>query len=624
MTHRHPALPAVAALLFASLVASYAGGLGGPFVFDDQVSIVENPTLRTLWPPRVPLSPPTETPVAGRPLANLSFAVSFAVGGLNPWGYRALNLLLHGLVALGLFALVRRTLERCDTPSATGCAAATALLFALHPLTSECILYATQRTELLAGCFVLATLLAAERVMRARARFGLAGALAVVCSALGMACKESAAIAPIAVWLYDGAYGAGGLARALRARAPLYAGLACSWGVWLLLNRSGPRQGSVGYELGVSASSYLAHQMELVPTYLARVVWPDPLVLDYGWPLPLAWSEVGLELLGVALTLAGSAALFLWRPTLGTPLALGWLALLPSSSLVPIATEVGAERRMYLPLACLLALGTFGVSGGLQRALPAERARAVGIGVTLALVLALGATTRARTRDYQSKEVLWRGVVAARPGQPRPLVNLGSALREAGRPDEARTHFDAALELWPAYARAEAQLALLAQDRGDFAEAERHLRRALARDPGDGRARNNLGELLARRGATGEAILAWREALARDPSLALSANNLAWTLATHPDASVRDGNEAVALGERAVALTGGTDAALLDTLAAAYAESGRFEDAIRTLEHALGRSPEPGLRFGLEARLRGYREGRPYRVPGLEAPPLRP
>jgi Flp pilus assembly protein TadD len=602
----------VAGLIAACLLAAYGGGLGGPFVFDDRVAIVENPTLRALWPPSVPLAPPVETPVAGRPVANLSFALSYALGGLSPRGYRVANLGLHWAFALLVFGLTRRTLERTGSRSPEAKAAATALLFALHPLASECVLYATQRTELLAALAIGGTLLAAERHLRSEGGFDRDAALAIGICALGMGCKESVAIAPFAVWLYDAAYVAGGLRRALAKRPALYLGLASTGIVWLALHASGPRRGSVGFDLGVSVSSYLAHQMELLPTYLSRVVWPNPLILDYGWPLPLAWSEVALDAGLVAVLLGLSVWIFLRQPRTGFPLALAWLALLPAST-IPIATEVGAERRMYVPLAALLALAVPGAASLLERSAIGRHATTLAGVSVLGLALALGATTRARTHDYQSETGLWQGVVALRPKQPRPLVNLGSALRDAGRPEEAKSRFEAALALHPSYARAEAQLALLAQDAGDLAGAERHLRRAVERDPSEGRVRTNLGEILARRGAVAEAREQWRAALEHDPSLAFAANNLAWSLATHPDATLRDGAEAVRLAQHAVALTRGTDADLLDTLAAAYAEHGRFAEALTTLERTRELVVEPGVREMLEGRVRLYREGRPYR-----------
>ena len=91
-------------------VLAYHNSFSGPFVFDDDAGIPQNPTIRRLWPIWTPLCPPNhgET-VTGRPLLNLSFAINYAIGGLNVWSYHAANLAIHVLAALLLFGILRRT-----------------------------------------------------------------------------------------------------------------------------------------------------------------------------------------------------------------------------------------------------------------------------------------------------------------------------------------------------------------------------------------------------------------------------------------------------------------------------------------------------------------------------------
>jgi tetratricopeptide (TPR) repeat protein len=601
--------------------ALYAGGLDGPFVFDDAVAIERNPWIRSLWPPSVPLSPPRETPVAGRPLVNATFALSYALGGLDPHGYRLFNLALHVACAGVLFSLVRRSLAFRRVADADGVAFAAAAIWLAHPLTSECVLYATQRTEsLMALCYLLTlegtsrATLRPDEVGRRRGR-----ALAITAACLGMASKESMVSAPLAALLYDAAYASGCLRAALTRRTGLYLGLAASWLPLAALQLGLPRTLSTGFDTGVGVSTYLAHQMQMLTTYLKLVVWPHPLVFDYGWPLPLAWSAVGWQALGVATWCLTALALAWRRPAVGFPVLVGLMVLAPSSSLVPIATEVGAERRMYLPLAGFAALFA---TGGYRvlRATTGSRRRARQLGALLCagLLFALGATTRARTRDYADEERLWRSVLRVRPEQPRALLNLGETLRERGRLDEAEDLFAAALRSYPSYARAEAHLGLVALDRGQPERAEAHLSRALELDPKHGDVRTNLGEIQARAGRIDEALATWRDALARDPELAYAANNLAWILATHPSPHHRNGEEAVRLAEHATALSAGQDAAVLDTLAAAYAEAGRFERASRTAERAIAlarRAGRPAQARAIETRRSGYARGQPFRDP---------
>ena len=98
-------------LIALATLAAYANSFSGPFVFDDQASIVENKTIQHLWPIWKPLCPPSKEgqTVGGRPLVNLSLAVDYAISGLKVWSYHATNLLIHILAALALFGILRRT-----------------------------------------------------------------------------------------------------------------------------------------------------------------------------------------------------------------------------------------------------------------------------------------------------------------------------------------------------------------------------------------------------------------------------------------------------------------------------------------------------------------------------------
>ena len=150
----------------------------------------------------VPLSPQRDTPVAGRPLVNLTFAINYAAGGLDPRGYRLTNLAIHLLAALTLFGLVRRTLRLPSLAprfgeQATNLAWVAALIWMLHPLQTETIDYVTQRTESMMGLFYLLTLYCSVRALEGRpGRWHVA---AIVACAAGMACKESMVTAPVMV-----------------------------------------------------------------------------------------------------------------------------------------------------------------------------------------------------------------------------------------------------------------------------------------------------------------------------------------------------------------------------------------------------------------------------------------
>lgn len=401
----------------------YWNSLAGPFLFDDENSIVGNPQIRQLWPLSEPLSPPRDTPVAGRPLVNLAFAINYAADGLDVGGYHVVNVAIHILAALALFGVVRRTLilvgarQRSPLPP-TPLAFFCALIWMLHPLQTETVNYLTQRTESLMGLCYLLTLYCSIR--------GWTVAAVAACAA-GMACKESMVTAPLMVVLYDRVFIFDSFTAAFRARRRLYAGLAATWLVLAALMSVRPRT-SVGFGGEASAWVYLLNQLEMIVRYLWLTVWPRALVLDYGLPRPLTLNDVWPQaILVVALGIAALVALFRW-PRVGFLGAWFFITLGPTTSFVPIQTEVGAERRMYLPLAALVVLAVVGIYR------LAGRQRVVAVGVVVCVLLATG--TFIRNREYRSRLSIAQTIVDRWPSG-RGYFLLGSELVGAGRNQEA-------------------------------------------------------------------------------------------------------------------------------------------------------------------------------------------
>ena len=242
-------------------VLAYANSLSGPFIFDDQLSIVENQQIREWWQLGTVLFPEHEQATAGRPLVNLSFALNYALGGLNVGGYHIVNLAFHLMSGLLVFGIVRRTLELPrlrDRFGGTGLnlGFAAALLWTLHPLNTEAVNYLTQRTELMMALFYLLTLYAAIRASHSRAHTW--GAIAVLACAAGMACKESMVTAPVVVVLYDAIFLFESLRRALGKRGRFYLALGASWMVLVAVTWSGPRVYSLE---AISARQFLGQAL---------------------------------------------------------------------------------------------------------------------------------------------------------------------------------------------------------------------------------------------------------------------------------------------------------------------------------------------------------------------------
>jgi tetratricopeptide (TPR) repeat protein len=496
------------ALIVVVGVLVYANSLSGPFIFDDLTSIEQNPRIRRLWPLTEALSPPSDTPVAGRPLLNLSFAINYAVSGLDVTGYRLTNLAIHVLAALVLFGLVRRTMLLPSLApwlgeSSANLAAAVALLWMVHPLNSEVVNYVTQRSSSLMGLCYLLTLYCSVRALDAGAqRWQIA---AVAACAAGMACKESMVTAPVMVAIFDRVFVPAAARRAAR-RGRLYAGLAGTWLVLATLMAARPRT-TVGFDAGVSAWTYLLNQTTVIVDYLRLVVWPSQLVLDYGLPRAMGLTDAivpGLIVVGLAVV---TVAALVYRPHLGFLGAWFFVTLAPTSSVVPIATEVGAERRMYLPLAALVVLAVVSARaiwrssalvdriarwahGSWRRS---SRASAlVGAAALCCLCAALAATTIDRNREYRSWLSLSRTIVERRP-HGRAYMMYGTALHAAGRRAEAVDYFRRSSVDYPG---ARFALGTELMDSGQLAAGAEQLEQFVAQMPTHlsvGAARRTLG-----------------------------------------------------------------------------------------------------------------------------------
>ncbi len=177
--------------------------------------------------------------------------------------------------------------------------------------------------------------------------------------------------------------------------------------------------------------------------------------------------------------------------------------------------------------------------------------------------------------------------LALRPDYAVALSNLGDTLAALGRTTEAERRYEQAVAAAPDLPEARNNLGAALWRRGELARAEQELRRALALRPDYAQAYFNLGHVALRRDGTGAAAAHFRRAVQLQPEWPAALVAAAWLLATAPEPDVRAPGEAVALAERAVAVTGRTDPRALDTLAVAYASAGRFDQAVATARAAL-------------------------------------
>jgi tetratricopeptide (TPR) repeat protein len=634
---RHPdRVKTVAAVgvIAAAALAAYGNTFHVPFLFDDQPTILQNAGIRHLWPlwgAFWPQSPALT--VSGRPIANFTFALNYALSGTNVWSYHALNLLIHILCGLTLFGVVRRTLAlgrpgrmiadvgrgRRTPPlvetaafgdaalqsDATFLALVVALLWTLHPLQTEAVTYTVQRVESLMALFYLLTLycfirgatchlisdksgqppggasgvchLLRDKVPGSERRIW--STLSVFACLLGMATKEVMATAPVLVLLYDRTFVAGTFREAWCRRWRLHLSLAATWLLLaaLVASTGWNRGGAAGFNVGVAPWAYWLTQFEAVAHYLWLSLWPYPLVIDYG----TFWVHHAGQVAGYALVVAPLAVATVWA--LGRAPRTGFLGawffgILAPTSVVPGTIQMIVEHRMYLPAAAVIAAAVLGLHAAIGRRSWVLFA---------ALALALGLLTARRNEDYRSEVAIWSDAKAKRPDNLRARNGLAMALDHAGRTAEAIEEFEAALRLAPNDAPLHDNLGVTLESAGRTAEAMQHIETALRLDPKYALAHSNLGNALLRTGDLAAAIDQFEEALRLRPDYADAHYNLAGAL----DRAGRTA-EAVRHLEAAVCLKPDFAEAYYN-LGALLDRLGRPAEAIEHYEEAL--HIEPGL-----------------------------
>lgn len=592
-----------AAVLAMVVLLVYYPAASGPFIFDDAGTIVDNPSIRQLWPlvgsdeSPGPLDPSETSAVHGRPLVNLSFAANHYFGKLDPFGYRVVNILIHFLSTVLLWLIVARTLrleyflgrfERVAEPLAF----AAALLWALHPLNTESVVYVTQRTELMMGMFYLATLYGSICYWNSERSWARVSCLVLTTLAClsGMLSKEMMASAPAMVLLYERTFIAGTFREALRRSWPLYLGLTLTWLPVVALNLNGARTPASGFGLGVAAHEWWFTQSKVLFLYLKLAIWPWPLVIHYDVPYLTTVSQAWPWLLAVGLLAAGTIVLFLRRSS--TAFVAIWIvAVLSPTLLIPLVNEIAAERRMYVPMAAILPFLVVGGYVVLERAWQFVARRspsdaiyrgpmAVFAVVTILLAIAFGCVSSHRLLAYREELTLWQDAVVHQPHDPMVQFNLGTLLVEAGRVPEAIGHLREAVRLDSESYEGNYNLARAFEDTSRPRDAAMHYREALRLRPEDPASHYNLARLLEEAGNVSAAADHYRQAVTAQPDFPAAHTNLGILL-------LNSGDTDEAIEQFEAALQGQEDSGNCINLAMAYSMVNRMPEAVTMAEKAV-------------------------------------
>jgi tetratricopeptide (TPR) repeat protein len=516
------------------------------------------------------------------PLTWLSHMLDCHFYGLNPAGHHLTNVLLHAATAILLFLVLR------NMTGALWRSAFVAAVFAIHPLRVESVAWVAERKDVLSGLFFVLTIGAYVRYTRhpSAVRYGLV----LILFALGLMCKPMLVTLPFVLlildywplnrWAASGNKNVPSLRRLVVEKLPLF-GLAAASSLATLFAQKVALQPlakiSVMTRIGNALISCLA--------YIHDLFWPSGLAAAY--PFVIRDITVSRVLLAAVLLAGISVAVFVLRrrhPYLVT----GWLWYLimlgPVIGILQVGNQSRADRYTYLPQIGLVLLLTW-MAVDLSASWRHRRIFFSALSMTLLVALAFSARTQAAY--WRNSQSLWTHALSCTSDNVIAEQNLGQAVHEQGRLDEAIAHFEKALQINPVQASVHSSLGVVLLETGRVNESLAHLYTALEIDPNDGDAHYNLGNTFLQMGRASEAIAQYSRALEINPDDTEARNNMAWILATCPDARVRNGPRAVETAERADSLTAGKSPIISATLAAAYAEAGRFADAVKTARRAL-------------------------------------
>lgn len=548
------------------------------------------------------------------PLTWISHMVDCQLYGLNPLGHHLTNLLIQTANAILLFLLLRQM------TGAFWRSAFVAALFAVHPLRVESVAWVSERKDLLSGLFFILTLMAYVRYTRAPGRTPY---LAVVLlSALGLMSKPMLVSLPPLLLLLDywplqrlpnlslaSAANRKILGRLVLEKWPLFLLVIGSSVVTIIAQRGAMQPISrIGFtaRLGNAAIAYL--------DYIGRMFWPKDLAVLYPWyaerlqPSRIAFATLLLAAICLAV-------LLLRRHRY---LVTGWLwyliMLVPVIGILHVGNQSSADRYTYLPLIGLFLAVAWGAAELMAR-LPYRRV--LSASGALVVLAALVFAARSQAAHWRDGETLWSHALAATTQNIIAEANLGDALyRHKNKPAEAWVHFEKSLRINRHQPELLSSVGVFYLDAGRIDEARSHLEEALAIQPNFADAHYNLGNLYLQVGVAEEALNHYQRALETKPDDVQALNNLAWILATWPNFSIRNGVKAVALAEHADSLTSRRNQVVAATLAAAYAEAGRFPEAVTAAERAMRLAAAEGKEaraLSIREQLETYKSGNAFR-----------
>ena len=595
------------ALIVMCLAAlSYIPSLRGPFQFDDLPVIQESPALYLTdlsW--MSVLSAVSSPGSPNRPVANLTFALNYYWGGMDPWGFHLANLVIHLAAILMLYLFVHRLLTvpalwGLNSPAARRVAFIAALLWGLHPVQTQAVTYIVQRMTSLATLLYLIALwcyLSARRQPGGnRQRWLFAGA--VLSGLLAVGTKEIAVTLPLSIALLEvyflGLFDPVRLRKQWPVWGMVFLALAGvgAWVAWVVIDHGGistllsltqPVQPMSFTQRLLTAPRVIVH-------YLSLLVFPLPsrLVLDYHFPLSMSLMSPLTTLPSMAAVLALLMGAIGWaRKWPLVSFCILWFFLhLALETLAPVLDLV-FEHRLYLPSVGVMILAAVGI----ERLLCVEWGRWTLLGrlgvrlavATVVVLLAVG--TWQRNLVWADDVTLWSDTVKKAPNNNRAHYSLGYAYGERGLMDDAVREYREALRLRPDDHLALFGLGFIHSRQGRLEAAGREFQEVLRRAPDYYKARANLGVVYYQLGRTQEAVGELQRVIKDHPDYAPAQYNLATLF--HKENRLDDASAEY----REALRIWPAYAEARTNLALLYHQTGRVPDAVAELRTAVRLTP---------------------------------
>jgi Flp pilus assembly protein TadD len=613
-------------IVCAAVVATHWSALSAEaMMFDDEQylsmnPLVQNPSWASVRQFLTEVLEPSTVEGYYQPLTMISLMVDYALGGRddNLMPFHRTSIALHAANTALVIVLLYLLFGQAWIAAGVG------LLFGLHPMTVETISWVGERKTLLAAFFTLWCLILYVRFVRRNKQWTYI--ICLLMYVLALMSKPTSIMLPVLMLVLD-YWPLGRWKKEAIEEKMLFFVVG---GIFAVITFVSQRRTAIAVVPGLqSLNGILLTLCHNIIFYLYKIVWPANLSPYYPYPEPLGLSK--------PMVLAGVIGTCILAHLLVTTLRwtrgvlAGWLffflAILPTMGVIRFSIVIAANKFAYLPstgllMIVVLLLGWF--CRGVGKMIMVRRITAV-----IAVVILAGAeavATRRHLAHWHSTAGLYEYMLALAPNAAPLHVGLGLALEKRGSRDEAISHYRRALELKSDYAIAHNNLgnALLAE--GELDEAIRHYRWVLQSSPDQPEAYNNLGFALAKKGRFEDAISYYKKALEIEPGYVTALKGIAWILATNPDPKVRDADRAVKFAERAAKLTGHQNATVLDTLAAAYAADGRFEQAVTTAQAAFEQASagqDRELAGEIQRRLELYSQKKPYQEPSQQQEEIR-